>query len=1167
VAKLEDLKPGARVRGIRGNETVEIIEAKWHGGDIVELTFRTASGKPDTELLFRDREASLEVQEGGPRWSYMGDGGLFRLVSEARRIQLAHLFDPLLAVHTSLVEPLPHQITAVYGEMIRRQPLRFLLADDPGAGKTIMAGLFIKELIARGDVQRCMIVCPGVLVEQWQDELDQKFGLPFEILTNDNLEAARTGNWFTEHDLVICRLDKLSRDEDVQAKLQQVDWDLVVVDEAHKMSASYFASEVKETKRYKLGKALSRVTRHFLLMTATPHNGKDADFQLFMALLDGDRFEGKFRDGHHSMAVSDLMRRMVKEDLLRFDGTKLFPERIAKTITYTLSDVEARLYREVTDYVRTEFNRADKLETGRKGTVGFALTILQRRLASSPEAIYQSLSRRRKRLEERLRDTRVLARGQDTLFAAGLPSLTDDDLDDLEDAPGAEQEAEEERIVDQATAARSVPELEAELARLRELEALALTVRRGGTDRKWDELRTLLADKKTMFDDQGRRLKLVIFTEHRDTLTYLQEKIGDHIGRREAVVTIHGRLGREERKKAEESFRNDPETEILLATDAAGEGINLQRAHLMVNYDLPWNPNRLEQRFGRIHRIGQREVCHLWNLVAHETREGEVFVRLFEKLEEERKALGGRVFDVLGQIFRDTPLRDLLVEAIRYADTPEARARMRERVDGALDREQLQALLEEHALARDSMDVAAVHRIREEMERADARRLQPHFIGAYFVEAFRRLGGRISERERGRYEVAHVPALVRGRDRVIGRRVPVLPRYERITFEKKLVSQDDRPPAAFVCPGHPLLESVSDLVLEQHRGLLREGTVLVDDTDPGTELRALFFLEHAIRDGKPDASGERRVVSRRLQFVEISEGGAERDAGYAPYLDYRPLRDEEEAAAVARLLEASAWVRQDLEPAAMTYAVRHLVPAHLGEVRSARTELVTKTIAAVKDRLTKEINHWDHRAVELAERERAGKAVGDRLNSARARQRADELSARLTKRMQELELELQISPLPPVVAGGALVIPAGLLAELLGAAGVPDHAARETRRVELAAMAAVIEAERALGFEPQDVSAQKVGYDVESRVPGTGRLRFIEVKGRISGATTVTVTKNEIITALNKPDDFILALVEVNGSAALPRYVRTPFGREPDFGVTSVTYDLKELLARAGEPS
>jgi SNF2 family DNA or RNA helicase len=298
-------------------------------------------------------------------------------------------------VHTSVVDPLPHQITAVYEEMLPRQPLRFLLADDSGAGKTIMAGLFIRELIVRGDLQRCIVVCPGSLAEQWQDELYRRFQLPFEILTNDKLEAARTGNWFLENNLVIARLDKLSRNEDVQAKLAAPDgrWDLVVCDEAHKMSATFFGGEIKYTKRYKLGQLLSTLTRHFLLMTATPHNGKEEDFQLFMALLDGDRFEGRFRDGVHTSDVSDLMRRMVKENLLKFDATPLFPERLAYTVPYKLSDAEAQLYKAVTDYVRQEFNRAEALQNDKRaGTVGFALTILQRRLASSPEAIYQSLA-------------------------------------------------------------------------------------------------------------------------------------------------------------------------------------------------------------------------------------------------------------------------------------------------------------------------------------------------------------------------------------------------------------------------------------------------------------------------------------------------------------------------------------------------------------------------------------------------------------------------------------------------------------------------------------------------------------------------------------------------------------------------------------------------------
>jgi len=325
MTKLENITKGTYLAGIMPNQTVEVIDAVWHGSDVIEITFKDALGNPNNEILYRDSEVNLETIQSSAPWSFNAPSILFKLVSEAYRIRLAYIFDPMMAVHTSMIEPLPHQITAVYDVMLPRQPLRFVLADDPGAGKTIMAGLLIKELVIRGDAKRVLIVSPGVLAEQWQDELFQKFQLPFEILTNDKLNASRTGNWFNEENYVIARLDKLSRDEDLQHKLSVTDWDLIIVDEAHKMSASFFGGEVKFTKRYRLGQLLSQRTRHFLLMTATPHNGKEEDFQLFLSLIDGDRFEGRFRDGVHTVDVSDIMRRLLKEQLVKFDGKPLFP--------------------------------------------------------------------------------------------------------------------------------------------------------------------------------------------------------------------------------------------------------------------------------------------------------------------------------------------------------------------------------------------------------------------------------------------------------------------------------------------------------------------------------------------------------------------------------------------------------------------------------------------------------------------------------------------------------------------------------------------------------------------------------------------------------------------------------------------------------------------------
>ncbi len=1138
--------------GVDAHGPVEVIASSQVAGtSSFNVVYRRSDGT--TGIFVADETtANVSLLDKSRRWTFEGDPALFRLVTEAQRIRLAYLFDPLLAVHTSLVEPLPHQITAVYHELLTRQPLRFLLADDPGAGKTIMTGLFIRELIARGDLQRCLIVAPGALVEQWQDELESKFHLRFSILTSDQLEASGGARWFEEHPLAIARLDKLSRDEELQARLRHVTpWDLIVVDEAHKMSATLFGSEVKRTKRYQLGQLLISLTRHFLLLSATPHNGKEADFQLFLALLDPDRFEGKYREEHGHIDhrdVADLMRRLVKEDLLRFNGRRLFPERRANTVGFSLSPLERELYDAVTAYVRDEFNRAERLDSDRRrGNVGFAMTVLQRRLASSTAAIAASLTRRRERLERRLR--------VEPAEIAAPPEVDLDDLDEVDDLPEAEANATTEQVVDQATAARTVEELQAEIEHLRHLEALAERVRRDpNSDRKWLELSRILSGD-ILTDGNMRRRKFVIFTEHRDTLNYLLERLRSLRGRHEAVVAIHGGMHREERKSAEVAFKNDPAAEILVATDAAGEGINLQRAHLMANYDLPWNPNRIEQRFGRIHRIGQTEVCHLWNLVALDTREGEVFQQLFDKIDKQREVLGDGVFDILGMLFRDESLRDLLVEAIRYGESPEVRGRFEEHLDNLLDVERAKKLMEERALAADTMDLRMVQEVRAEMERAEARRLQPHFIRSFFLDAFKRLGGSARQAERGRFEITHVPLEIRTHaEHLFAARLPR--RYERIVFDKTLI--EGPPPAEFVCPGHPLLDTVVDIVLRKLGESVRPGAILIDPSDVEKAPRLLFIFESTVQDARTTRDGRNETVSRELHFVERRSDGTTKTAGFAPHLDYRPPTDDERT----RLEGSQAiQVAGNVEETAHAFATTNLLPKQLEEVEQRTRARAERVRSAVWDRLMREIMFREGRALQLQADERAGKQI--KLNWQREQQWADELRSRLDRRMEDLSNQERLTALPPRLLGCALVVPFGYFASDAGGA---DAALRA--EVERLAMDAVMRLERELGFRPRDVSSENLGYDVESAIAHSGRLRFIEVKGRNAKAPTVTITKNEILTALNKPEDFILALVPVSlGAEPAVKYLRRPFVKEPDFGATSVNYDFDDLLARATDPS
>jgi len=1164
--KLEDLKSGLPLVGLEPAVVATVAAVVPIGEGAVQVFYRTPDGVTKERLLGRGDEAGLSVATVERPWSFDGDGATFQLTCEAKRIDLAFLFDPMMAVHTSNVEPLPHQITAVYESMLPRQPLRFVLADDPGAGKTIMAGLYIRELIMRADARRILIVAPGSLVEQWRDELFEKFGLEFRIFSSLLQATTPSGNVFDDHPQLIVRLDQMVRNEELQEQLCQAGWDLAVFDEAHKLAAHYFGAKPEKTGRFRFAERLGEHARHLLLMTATPHNGKEEDFQLFLSLLDSDRFYGRFRDGVHKVDASDLMRRMIKEELVKFDGTPLFPERRAYTVNYELSRIESELYEAVTEYVKTEMGKADQLHGARKGSVGFALTALQRRLASSPEAIYQSLRRRKERLERRLREEKLGQRGRkamaDTL-AVALP----EDEDDLN---AEEQENLEESLVDDATAAQTINELQSEIVLLQGLEQQAKVVVVSGQDRKWEELSKLLQNAPEMRDASGRQRKLIIFSEHRDTLNYLHQRIAGVLGNPEAIATIHGGTHRDERRRLQALFRSDPEVRALVATDAAGEGVNLQNANLMVNYDLPWNPNRLEQRFGRIHRIGQVEVCHLWNLVARETREGDVYHRLLEKLTIESEALEGRVFDILGEVFEGTSLKELLIQAIRYGDQPEVRARLTRRIDEALDHDHLKTLLDRNALAQETMGPERLYAVKEEMEKAEARRLQPYFVRSFFQKAFEQLGGSMYPREPGRFEITHVPASLRERDRrLTGRNrreaEPVLKRYERICFEKEAMQPLDRPGltrAVLMHPGHPLMLAVSDVLLEEHANLLRRGSVLADPADDGLDPWLMFLLTHEVK------SGDGQVLSKRLQFIRVNPDGSTSFAGWAPHLDFEPL-DEAERALLKPVLDAP-WICADQEQRAVALAAGTLVPEHYREVSERRVAHVDRTLAAVHDRLSKEIAFWSDRWLKLKDDQEAGKDV--RLSVENARRTVTDLEGRLEGRKRELQSMRHVVNGTPIVLGGALVVPAGLMRQLHG----DDDAAPEfsadalaRSRIERLAMEAVRRVEEARGCHVVDVSRDKCGWDLTSHPPAADHKppepRHIEVKGRVKGAATVTITRNEMLYAFNQGDKFILAIVLVadDDSVAGPYYIRRPFDREPAWGVASINFKLSELLQRA----
>lgn len=999
-------------------------------------------------------------------WDLQGDGRHCFLGVEGHRIRLAYLFDPLLALNVSQVDPLPHQIEAVYHHILKRPSIRFLLADDPGAGKTIMTGLVLKELKYRGLAQRILLVVPGHLRDQWRREMKERFDESFTIIDRERLRSEWGRNLWEQENQVIVSMD-FAKQDDVMAGLADTEWDFVVVDEAHKMAAYQYGNKTSKTERYRLGELLSRISRSLLFLTATPHRGDPENFRLLLNLLQPDMFaDEKLLRASINQGDNPLFLRRLKEDLRDFQGRPLFPPRRVSTRAYALSEDEKRLYNGVTTYVEQQYNRA--LATDKRN-VAFALLILQRRMASSVRAVRRSLERRKKRLEELLRMGQWLAQAE-TL-----------DEEALEDAPEEERLRQEEQLVERLTAAETQEELKEEIRTLEELIRLAAQAEKQEVETKLKELRDVLEDE--CLHQTGE--KLLIFTESRDTLDYLVDKLRSW---GYSVVALHGGQSLEERIRTEHEFRHN--AQIMVSTEAGGEGINLQFCSIMVNYDIPWNPNRLEQRMGRIHRYGQQKEVHIYNLVAADTREGSVLRALFEKLERMASAMGSdRVFDVIGEVTTKS-LRDLIVDAIaRRRSLDDILAEIEAVPDEEAIRRAQEATLE--ALATRHIDLQGVL---GEHQRARENRLSPEYVEAFFEKACELLGVPLERRNDGLWRLRSVPLELRQVNHEFKRRYGEVQRdYTRFTFVKE---QARRTGAEFIGLGHPLLETILEQVQKRAQEALKRGACFAD---PEGKLDGwLWFVVGEVRDGD-----DKVVGSQMFTLYQSASDGTLCPIQSSVLWDLIPLPAQPEVALPPQAnREVDSFVTNWLESYRQELSQQRQYEAEIKRKYGLRS-------------LEQRIVECESKIMEYEERRFKGVPIPE-AEFQRVRRQLEDYRQRRTQLEQQILRETSLTLTPPEIITVVRVVPQPIQIE--------EQPMVSDAEIEAIGMQVAMEYERRRGAEPVDVSQENCGYDIRSTSPD-GTVRYIEVKAR---ATTgaIVLTRNEWINAQRFGDDYWLYVVE-----------------------------------------
>ncbi|OPX83423.1 MAG: ATP-dependent helicase HepA [Methanosaeta sp. PtaB.Bin005] len=1103
-----DIKPNMILRGSLFSEPVQVITVIPMGDAIKLIGKGLNTGKLHDPILFSEQLAALETTpENEP---FDGDAGNFRLGVEAMRLALAHEYDPYFTLSIARVDPLPHQLEAVYDYFLKLPRIRFLLADDPGAGKTIMAGLLIKELKIRGLIKRILIVSPANLTFQWQREMQDKFKEHFEVLRSDILRANYGSNPWQEKNQIVTSMPWVSIIEDAKESLLRSHWDLVIVDEAHKMSAY---SQDHKTMAYQLGEALSDRTDHFLLMTATPHKGDPANFSLFLRLLDKDVYADiKSLEEAMRRHEAPFYLRRVKEAMVTFPDPdtgkvkSLFTRRLVRTIEFEIDSDEWDLYNSLAEYVQEQSIKAAEDDSARGRALGFTMAMLQRRFASSIYALRRSLERIRDKREKVLKDPEGYRQMQ-------IFKKVPEDYDEL-------PEEEQQKIFDdlESVVASIDPDaLKEEIFQLDKLIDQARLLEQREVESKLQRLKEVLKEQGVFADP---KMKLLLFTEHKDTLEYLagDGKDGRPLGKlREwglSVTQIHGgmKIGDRDtagtRINAERIFKED--CQVMAATEAAGEGINLQFCWFMINYDIPWNPMRLEQRMGRIHRYGQEKDCLILNFVSIKTREGRVLQKLFQRIEQIEKDLDpqntGKVFNVLGDVLPANQLERMLRDMYANITSEDAiKSRIIEEVDIDRFRRITEHTLE--GLAKKELNLSA---ILSKSEEAKERRLVPEVIEDFFLKAAPLAGIALKETKQ-------TPHIYRSSGKVPrslwqigeaheGRYGKLGKEYKQIVFDKTLLARDST--AEWVTPGHPLFEAVRIYALQKVEEDLRKGAIFFDLYSK--EPSRLDVYSAAVKDGRGN------VIHRRIFVVQTDMAGTLAVRQPTIFLDLIPSTSE------VKIPEGNGLPDRDQIEQSLFHIA--LVP-FLEEINAQRTKEIETIERHMEISLNELIVRQNLILSELMEKRERGETAQPIAASIKSTDdRIDDLNERLERRRKELKQEHNLSISDIQHHGRAWVLPH------------PDRRSPgmvqmvQDEGVERIAVQAVIAYEEARGWKVESVEQDSRGFDLISRRPHPEdpqtavEVRFIEVKGR-AGVGEIALTSNEYRTAERLKNDYWLYVV------------------------------------------